>query len=231
MVSLAHKTQNDNRFADLMSDVRELGRETATGRDAKAKLALRIIKAAADNVIDLTPDPDTKLDAAYDIYDAYLKADSKKAVFDHTKGGIKKGASEVRTLINMGLMTTVDAVDVMNRTVTIHGNLDPKDRQSAFPAFMAVARAQLNSSDTDLSDDELQSLCLKQSADPKGQAAYIKAAAKALEKALAAEDADPKLADNVQALLDGADAIIGFLAKREERQKLLASLAALDAAS
>jgi hypothetical protein len=96
---------------------------------------------------------------------------------------------------------------------------------------MSVARAQLNSSDTDLSDDELQSLCLKPTADPKGQAAYIKAAAKALEKALAAEDADPKLADNVGTLLDGANAILGFLAKREERQKLLASLAALDAAS
>ena len=231
MASLAHKTTNDTRLADLMNDVRQLGRDTAEGRDAKPRLALRIVKAAADNVLDLTPDPDTKLDAAYDIYDAYLKADSKKAVFDHTKGGVKKGASEVRQLILMGLMTTVDAVEVLNRTVTIHGNTEVKDRQSAFPAFMAVCRAQLDSSDTALSDDEIQALCLKPNSEPKGQAAYLKAAAKAFEKALAADDADPAIADNVQALIDGAGSLIAFLGKKADRAKLMAELAKLDAAA
>ena len=50
MVSLAHKPTNDHRFDDMLKDVRELGRESAMGKDALPKLALRAIAAAAAGV-------------------------------------------------------------------------------------------------------------------------------------------------------------------------------------
>lgn len=237
MVSLAHKPQNDTRFADLMKDVRKLGADTAEGRDAKPRLALRIVRAAADGVIDLTVEKDAAgkplPDAAYNIYDEYLKADSKKAVYEHSKGGVKKGASELRQLIRFGSMTTVDAVDVLNRAVTIHGNLDVKERQSAFPAFLAVAREQLadGQSDTALTDGQIEQAMRKDAAEPKGQADFLKSASKALEKALDAEDGDAALADRIKSALAEVGACLAYIDSKAKRAALLAELAKLDAAA
>lgn len=238
MVSLKHSTQNDTRFADLLKDVRKLGGDTAEGRDAKARLAIRVVRAASDGVITLDVETDAATgkplpDAAYQIYDEYLKADSKKAVYEHSKGGIKKEASLLRTLIRFGSLTTVDAVDVLNRAVTIHGNLDVKERLSAYPAFVEVAKAQLADGQTDdaLTDGQLEQACRKAEGEPKGQAAFIKAAAKALEKAQSAEDADPALTDRLQAALAEVGACLAYLDSKGKRAALMAQLAALDAAA
>lgn len=229
---------NDHRLADLMRDVAAYGGKQGEGRRGKELLAMRVIRAAADCVITLevTKGPDGKNlpDDAHKVYAAYLAADSKKNAMDHTKDGIKKNASELRQIIGMGLMTTLGdggPVDVFNRMVSIHQGLAVEERISAFPAFVAVARQQLASPDSPLTDNELAACCRKGETDAKTQAAYIKAAAKALEKALSAPDADPALAERIGLLADGAAAIMGMIDRAAARRELMAQLAVLDRAA
>ena len=233
MVYSAHATNNDYRFDDLLQDVRELGIESATGRDVKPRLALRIAKGAADGVItlDVTKGPDGKPlpDHAYILYDAHLLADSKKSRFDHTKDGIKKGASELRTFIKLGVGEgCYSAINLLSRAETIHQELDPKLRRSAFPAFLEVARRQLadGATDAELSDDELRDACLKPDVEPKTQAAYIKAAQKALESSLLADDAKQNLAEQIAIVVRATAHILEYVEGKAKEKKQAAALAA-----
>ena len=229
---------NDHRLADLMRDVVSYGGKQGDGRRGKELLAMRVIRAAADNVVTLevTKGLDGKNlpDDAHKVYAAYLAADSRKNAMDHTKDGIKKNASELRQIIGMGLMTTLGEfgpVGVFSRMVAIHQGLDVKERISAFPAFVAVARQQLAAPDAPLSSPELAECCRKDEPDAKNQAAFIKAAAKALEKARSAPDADPALAERIGLLADGAAAIVQMIERTAERRELMAQLEVLDRAA
>lgn len=129
---------NDHRLADLMRDVASYGGKQDEGRRGKELLAMRAIRAAAENIINLevTKGPDGKPlpDDAHKIYAAYIAADSKKAAMDHAKHGIKAHVSELRQIIKVGLMTTLAPVDLFNRVAAIHQGLDVKERVSAWPA-------------------------------------------------------------------------------------------------
>lgn len=228
---------NSASRSDFFKDVAQLGRDTAEGKDAKPRLALRTVIAARDGAITLevTKDANGKPqpDDAYAVYDKYLDAEAKKARFEHTKDGIKKGASEIRTFIKLGLSTAIDPVRLMDKAEAIHAELDQKARKSAFPALLAVARAQLEDgqSDTMLSDDQIRAACSKDGVEPKSQAAYLKSALKALEKSLEADDADSALAEKINLLIDGAGAVLQMIERSEQRLALLAQLQALDTAA
>lgn len=94
-----------------------------------------------------------------------------------------------------------------------------------------MARRQIESPDAPLTDNELADACRKEQPDAKNQAAYIKAAAKALEKVLSAPDADPALAEKIALLADGASAIMQMIDRAAERRELIVKLAMLDRAA
>jgi len=167
--------RNDNRLADFLSDTRGYGRDAASGGDAWPKMIVRTVSAAADGVI-------SKDDAAM-IVETFIEAQGKKAVHDRTVASAKKTKSEIARTIEFGAMTTVDAVEVIGRAVTIYGNMEA-DRKSAVNAYLQVVRNQLKSPDYALSDSEIEQAMTKDDAKPRTIEQQLKAALKAVEAAL-----------------------------------------------
>ncbi len=165
--STMHLTNGSNSVArdelrrELMNEVREYGRNSAEGKDSLPMLATRVIKASADGIIDLSKDANGWDDAAK-MYEAYVTAESKKAVHDHTDTGKKANVSKLRQLVIFGALTTVDPVDVHNRTFEKRLKMakEGQNVKAAYPAYVDVARAQIKTQ-TELSDDELTAVLLK----------------------------------------------------------------------
>lgn len=147
--------KNDTRLDDLKSLVRELGRESASGRDAKAKLALQVVRAAYDGVIGP--------DEVEMIYQEYASAESKKSIHDHSTGGLKANVSKLRQVVALGCLPQVDGPALLDTVTDIRDDLRHGDEKlkAAFDAFVDVARAQLKQPDNLLDGDALRALCVK----------------------------------------------------------------------
>lgn len=153
--------KNDTRLDDLRSQVREYGRDSAQGRDAKPKLALAVVRAAFDNVI--APD-DAEM-----LYNEYALAESKKSIHDHSAGGVKANVSKLRQIISLGHLPAVDGVALLDKVTDMRIELRAQEAKlkGAFDTFVDIARAQLKSPDTELDDDAVRDLCVKADAAPK----------------------------------------------------------------
>lgn len=137
--------QNDNRYVDLLKDVRELGREAALGKDALPNLAMKVTTAARDGIISTEKDADGKDDADR-IYEEYREAQSKKAKHEHTEGGITGNTAKLRSFVNLGMLPNIDPVDVLERAVKIrHEQKAKKEKvKGAYEAYIDVSRKQLD---------------------------------------------------------------------------------------
>lgn len=145
----------DNLLIALKSDIRELGRDAANGGDAKAKLALKVVRAAHEGYI-ISKDSEV-------LYSEYITAQSKKAMHEHSTGGMKANISKLSTIISFGSLPSIDAPALLDKVIDIREGLRGGDEKlkAAFDTFLDVAKAQLKSSDEELSDDELRDLCIK----------------------------------------------------------------------
>lgn len=142
--NLAHNNASNQPVdlsKDFFSDVRKLGRASGEGSSALPRLALRVIRAAADGVLS-TEKPAGGKDDATIIYEAYTAEDSKKA--EHSAGGAKANASKLRQLITMGCMTTCDPVDVADRAVKVWNDMVAQELKPKplYAGLVDVARAQ-----------------------------------------------------------------------------------------
>lgn len=155
MSNLAHDTQNDTRLSDFMSVVRELGRDAASGKDSLPNLAVAFVRAVADGVVDMAKD-NTGDDGAARVFKTYAASEGKKAVHDRTENGLKANISKLRQLGNFAGNPKWDAVDVLNRAITIRRDAQDNDIdvKPAYAAFVDVAREQLKH-DEALTDDML----------------------------------------------------------------------------
>jgi hypothetical protein len=201
----------------FLSDVRELGRDSALGKDSLPRLAMRTVEAAALGYIG---EDDGKA-----VYEEYLTAESKRLV--HTDAGKQANASKVKALIKMGLLP-IDAVDVIQRAAEEHSKMrkDGLKPQAAYAAYVSVARAQIASPNSELTDEEIRD-AMGASQKDKTAKDFIRSAAKALEKSLTCEgmtDSERELAE--VALARTAEVLANILA-REERAEKLAQVAAL----
>jgi hypothetical protein len=201
----------------FLSDVRELGRDSALGKDSLPRLAMRTVEAAALGYIG---EDDGKA-----VYEEYLTAESKRLV--HTDAGKQANASKVKALIKMGLLP-IDAVDVIQRAAEEHSKMrkDGLKPQAAYAAYVSVARAQIASPNSELTDEEIRD-AMGASQKDKTAKDFIRSAAKALEKSLTCEgmtDSERELAE--VALARTAEVLANILA-REERAEKMAQVAAL----
>lgn len=182
--------QNDTRFDDFMSDVRQFGRNAAEGKDALPMLAARVVAAANDGVIDLDKDKhgDGVDDAAF-LYAEYSKSEAKKSVHEMTDGGKKANVSKLRQIIKFGGMTTCDPVDVFNRTVIKRKKMVAADQKvkPAYASYVDVARAQLDL-DRDMSDDEIAATITRKGPEPKDLEKILRPIEKALEGVISGEN-------------------------------------------
>jgi hypothetical protein len=153
---------NDTRRDDLVKEVTSLGAEAALGKDSLPKLAHRVVRAAADGVVGTGKDSDKRDDAAK-LYEDYVKGASKKAIHEHTDGGVKAQVSKLRKLIEMGSMTIIDPVDVMNRAHAVRQKLQEAgvDLKPAYASYVDLAREQLDSPGAALDDAAIEGVVSK----------------------------------------------------------------------
>jgi hypothetical protein len=221
---------NDKRMSDLMKQVTKFGEEASLGKDSLPKLAHAVVRAAADGYIDLDTKDAKGNDAAHQLYDAYVKGESKKAIHEHSAGGKKANVSKLRQLISMGCMTTIDGADVMQRAFQARENMiaDSAKVKAAYPYYVDVAREQLKQ-DKPLTDNELGDIALKDAPAPKTVEGELKRALNILEGLVTGEnrdkikDADPLTEAAFQAVKERLDSI----ATLRNREKLMAQAAAL----
>lgn len=158
---LSHNPSNqpEDLSKEFFSDIRKFGRQSGEGASALPRLALRVIRAAADGILS-TEKPTGGKDDATIIYEAYTAEDSKKA--EHSAGGAKANASKLRQLITMGCMTTCDPVDVADRAVRKWNDMTAQELKPKplYAGLVDVARAQCNQ-DVALTDDGIEEALTK----------------------------------------------------------------------
>ena len=188
--------KNDTRIKDLIKQVTKLGEEASLGKDSLPKLAHAIVNACVDGVINADDKDDKGNDAAAQIYAKYAAAESKKAIHEHSAGGLKANVSKLRQLIAMGCMTGIDAKEVMSDAFTARENMinDSEKVLPAYPFYVAVAREQLKSEKKQLTTEQLEKLALKGEPAPKELEAVLKRIEKMLEDIVTGEGRD-KLKD------------------------------------
>lgn len=182
---------NDKRFSELKKQIHKLGEEASLGKDSLPKLAHAVVKAAADGVIDLDTKDAKGNDVAHQLYEQYVNGESKKAIHEHSAGGKKANVSKLRQLIQMGCMTTIDAVEVMQRAFEARENMikDSAKVKAAYPFYVDVAREQ-QKADKPLTDNELNDLALKDAPAAKTVEGELKRALGILEGLVTGENRD-----------------------------------------
>lgn len=159
--NLTHNpTQNDTRLDDFMKEVREFGRDSASGKDALPNLAHKFIRAVADGVVEMAKDADGD-DGAARVFKTYAASEGKKQVHDRTEAGLKANISKFRQIGNFAGNPKWDAVHVANQTHVIRQDhkKDGIDVKPAYAALVDVAREQLKQ-DTQLTDGEIGALVM-----------------------------------------------------------------------
>jgi len=220
--------KNDKRFSDLMKQVTKFGEEASLGKDSLPKLAMAVVAAAADGVIDTETKNSKGEDAATQIYNKYASTESKKAIHEHT--GTKANASKLRQLISMGAMTTIDAVEVMQLAFTARNNMISDDNKvkSAYPFYVDVAREQLKRVSA-LTQTELEELAVKEEPKAKELEGELKRAMKILEGLVTGENKD-KIKDTddlTEAAFQLVKERVDKFATLRRRQQLIKEAAAL----
>lgn len=209
---------NDMRHADLLKEIRQFGRDSAEGRDALPKLAMRVVLAAAEGVIDA--------DEADDLYKEYVEAETKKAMHERSSNGVKANTSKLRKLIELGSLTYVDGVEIVERAVEVRRTLEEGGAvkvKAVYPALVDVARAQANV-DRALTDEELWEAVAKPSPKDKSVKDEVVRAQKILdnlitgEKGLQCQDAE------IVEAYHKLDAWITTLVQREKARETIEEL-------
>lgn len=180
--------KNDTRYDDLIAQVEQLGAEAALGKDSLPKLAHAVVKASADGVIDANAKDQNGYDAAHSIYSKYAASEGSKALHEHTKGSAKAQISKLRQLINMGAMTTIDGVLVMQAAFETREELRGTDAKlkPAYAYYVDVAREQLKR-DMPLTTEELEEIAIRNEPKEKGVEDELKRACKILEDLVTGE--------------------------------------------
>lgn len=221
---------NDKRFADLKKQIHKLGEEASLGKDSLPKLAHAVVKAAADGIIDLDTKDAKGQDVAHQLYDQYVAGESKKAIHEHSAGGKKANVSKLRQLIQMGAMTTIDAVEVMQEAFQAREDMisDSQKVKPAYPFYVEVAREQLKL-DKKLDKKALEDLALKDAPTAKTVEGELKRALSILEGLVTGENRDKiKDADALtEAAFHAVKERLAAIATLQMRRKLEAEAAKL----
>lgn len=174
MTNLSHDTANDTRLADANKLLRKLGAESAHSALAKPKMALAIVQARADGVIDD--------DAGAATYDTYLEG--RRSVLSKSQlgagaedsgGSYKANVSKNTQLLKAAALPDVDFVDVLTRATAIRDSLITSGEKCkpVFDAYVDLARAQIKSPDASLDADEIVGIVRKKEAAEKDAIAKL----------------------------------------------------------
>lgn len=216
---------NDTRRADLDKLVKKFGGEAALGKDAMPKLAQAVLRAAADDVI--------TGDDAEALYGTYLLNENTKLIHEQKKSSSKAQVSKLRQIINMGLMRSIDPVEVMQEAFDVREAMKAdgeKGLKSAYAFYVDVAREQLKT-DTALTRSELREIATKPQAE-KDLLKELEGMVKKLEGIISGENRYG-MHDDSQNVIDAYDALkarVTAIMVQEQRNALIQEAAKLGAA-
>jgi hypothetical protein len=223
-------TAGDNiaaALAALDKDMAKLGAESVNV--ARPKLALSLVRAAADGIID-----EDDVEARYDVYLAGReKTQAKQALAMGVEegNGKKANVSKCRQLVRMAMLSGIDGPELLDRTVTARGNLIGTDSkiEAPFDAFVKVARAQIAQPDAPLTDDQIAEQVRKPEKGEKTEIQKLidlyKSTAKMVEALpgnAAIKDAASSLAD---AIVEEGGEVPALTKEEKEEQAAMAYLA------
>lgn len=189
--------KNDKRFSEAMKQIRKFGEESSLGKDALPKLAMYVVRLAADGVIDAETKNAKGDDAAQMIYDAYVKSESVKAIHEHT--GTRANVSKLRQLIKLGGLTSIEPVELMQDAMDAREAMQADDNKvkPAYPFYVEVARAQLEAPAKKLERRVLERMVCKEEPKEKTVEGELKRAMKILEDLVTGEGKAPKDPDEL----------------------------------
>jgi hypothetical protein len=109
---------NDKRFNDFIKVARGLGKDEALGADALPKLAIAVVRAAKDKIIDL----EANKDAIKQVYGVYWAQRTNKKYSIHAQGKDSQGAqvSKLKQFAVLGANDTFNGEEVFNRAVDLY---------------------------------------------------------------------------------------------------------------
>lgn len=223
-MSNVHTLSNSAALEDqrkaAFAEARELGRESARGKDSLPKLGIRAVELTFDGILS---EEDAK-----EYYQEHIDGESKKLI--HTAAGKAANTSKIKSFFKLGAMTTIDPVSVINNAASVHAEMRAQglNPQSAYAAFVSVARAQLASPNSELTEEELRDAMSKTSKE-KTADSCLRSAAKQIEEAmnLGLNDDERQYATDA---LQKVAAALTALVTRNERDEKLAKIAELQAA-
>lgn len=230
-MTLAHNLSNSAALEAgrkaAIAHAKALGRAEGEGMNSLPSLGIFCCEQAQMGILSHSTKDTTDATA---MYNAYLTECSKKS--EHTDGGKAANASKLGNFIKLGIMPQpIDGVAVLQDAVLTHQDMRKRGIKvkAAYLAYETVCKAQLASPHARLTTAELRSLMEKDTADRTAKD-HLKAAAKALEKALTMpQDMSPDEARHAQDALASACSALNMLENREARAAKMAELAALQA--
>jgi hypothetical protein len=128
---------SESRLDTLMKEVAKLGRESGLGKDARMKLAMRVSQAAFDGTIGEDDVPA--------IYETYVKAESSKAIHEHTANGKTAQLSKFRQVVRASMMPSTDMPASLQAIVDKRDELRAAEvkLKPAFETAVLAARWQI----------------------------------------------------------------------------------------
>lgn len=214
-------------FDAVMADVRKFGGEQGAGDNARANVFIRLVRGAANGVIDtIKRDKDGNevnkggRDHAEMAYEAYINSYGRKNA--HSADTKTAKTATLRAGIKLGQMHGDNAIALMNKAHVTYKDLKAADEKVWQPldAYYRVALAQMKV-DHRLTDDEVRA-CMVREEKERDASAFLRTAVKALEKACALDDSD----DARNALEAAQHALAAFMSQ-EQKAADLAALAIL----
>ena len=166
---MTNLTNAVDSFDAVLRDVKKYGREQGAGDNARANVFLRVVRGAANGVLDTVKrdkdgneDKKSGRDHAHVAYEAYVDEYSDKNT--HSVDTVTTKATNLRAGIKLGQTYGDDAVALINASQRIYKELKLMNEKVWQPldAYYRVAVAQMKVSHR-LSDDEIRDAAKKYS--------------------------------------------------------------------
>lgn len=204
-MTMTDGSNSATELENLHKTMSKLGGESVN--IARPKLGISIVQAYASGIL-----RDKDEDYVENLYDSYLAGRTKRQAGNLLAAGVEDGngkkanVSKLRQLAKMACLPGIDGPTLIDRTVTLRGNMVGGDDkiEAPYDAMVKVARAQIASPMDPLSDDQIMDCIRKASPAEKDEIAKLVAAYKAAHKL----NADLNLPGTAAAVQGYADAIV-----------------------
>jgi len=221
-------TNMETQIAALDDDLKKLGEQVGYGRDAQIKFGLKLVEAAYDGLIDLSPNgAGPNRDDATARCEAYALGQRNATKFDTRTDSAKVQISKARACIKLGLYTlggTGEPINTVNKLMMLRNRMrqDPamaKRLDDAYGTLLRYARAQVKSK-TIIDDDEtLRSFIMKPQKGSKTLAQTLRKLQRDIDNVISGKAANGTVQDNHELLVEARDNVALRLEEIEPRKR------------